>query len=446
MNKTKHKNGLLALSPLAVFLVIYLLSSLIGGFGEVPIGSVFLLACIYSVLIARRPGGEKYTLSERLETFSRGAGDHNILLMVWIFILAGAFAGTAKDMGSVDSTVNAMLSIIPGNMLYAGLFLTACFISMAIGTSVGTITALVPLAAGIAVKCGSSVGFMTAIIVGGAFFGDNLSFISDTTIAATRVAGCRMKDKFLTNISIIAPAVVIVTAIYIIMGREVSQTIPTGEINWLKLTPYLLVIYLALRGKNVTTVLSIGIAANAIIGFCTGAFTWNSWLTSAGGGITGMGELIIVTMLAGGLLEMIRDGGGLEYLIDLMTRRISGPKGAQASIAGLVALANLCTANNTIAIITTGGIAHRIATKFGIDPRKTASILDTFSCLVQGLIPYGAQVLMAVGIANKYAQVSPADIIPSLYYPFIMGLCAILAIVFDLPRRTRSASSASAKR
>ncbi len=420
--RTKVGSGIAALSPLAVFLVAYLVSSLVAGdFYRVPIAAVFLLACVWAVIIAPGP------LAERIETFSRGAGHPNVLLMIWIFLLAGAFAGTAKDIGAIDATVALTLGIVPPGMMFAGMFLTACFISMAVGTSVGTIVALVPIGAGLAQASGVAPAYMAAIIVGGAFFGDNLSFISDTTIAATRAAGCEMRDKFRTNLRIIAPAVVVVTAIYLFQGRSVADFDAPAAVNWVKILPYLLIIVLALLGRNVTLVLSLGILANAVIGFVAGDFSWVGWLESAGKGIAGMSDLIIVTLLAGGLLEMIRAGGGLDLIITSLTRHISSKRGAKATIAALVSLANVCTANNTIAIITTGGIARELADRYRVDPRKTASILDTFSCLIQGMLPYGAQLLMAAGLTG----LSPAAIIPFLYYPFVMGLCAILAIVFQ---------------
>lgn len=421
------KKGLFALSPLVVFLVVYLLSSIIAGdFYKVPICSAFLISCVYAVLTT------KGKLSQRLEIFSKGAGHPNILLMIWIFILAGAFAGTAKDIGAVQATVSLTLSLIPARALYTGLFLTACFISMSLGTSVGTIVALVPIASGIAAQAGIGVEFMTAIIVGGAFFGDNLSFISDTTIAATRAAGCEMHQKFKTNILIILPAVIIVSVLYVVLGWNLQIERPDFEsLNPIKLIPYILVIVLALLRAHVTVVLISGILLNAVIGFIYGDFTWVSWLVSIGGGISSMSELIIVTLLAGGLLEMIRHNGGLDFIIERLTRRVNGRRGAQASIAALVSLANVCTANNTIAIITTGGISSDIGKRFGIAPRKVASILDTFSCLIQGLLPYGAQLLMAASLA----QISSSAIIPYLYYPFVMGFFAILSIIFDYPKK-----------
>ena len=428
-------NGWLALSPLIVFLGFYLISSIIANdFYKIPISAAFLLASIYAIIICKGKG-----IEQRISVFSEGAGNKNVLLMIWIFVLAGAFAATAKQIGAIDATVNLALRILPGNLLYAGLFLAACFISMSIGTSVGTIVALVPVAAGIAeeLALGGATGafvstpFITAIIVGGAFFGDNLSFISDTTIAATRTQECSMADKFKTNIRIVGPAAMVVAAMYIFMGSSVAVTPQAGPIDWVLLIPYILVITLAITGVNVTAVLTIGLVVNALIGLFTGSMSWTLFLESIGGGIRGMGDLIIVTMLAGGMLEVIKANGGLEMIVNALTKQIRGKRGAEMSIAALVSLANLCTANNTIAIITVGGIAKDISKRFDINPRKSASILDTFSCLVQGLIPYGAQLLMASGLAG----ISAMSIISHLYYPFVMGLFAIGSILFRLPRR-----------
>lgn len=420
-------SGWLALSPLFVFLCLYLVSSIIANdFYRIPISAAFLLASIYGILICRGK-----SLEERVSVFSRGAGNRNVLLMIWIFVLAGAFAATAKQIGAIDATVNLALRILPGKLLYAGLFLASCFISMSIGTSVGTIVALVPVAAGIAQEIGAGEAMITAIIVGGAFFGDNLSFISDTTIAATRTQECSMSDKFKVNLRIVGPAAFVVTLLYIFLGRNVSVVPEAGAVDLVLLIPYILVIILAITGVDVSAVLAIGIAVNAVIGFAQGSLDWSGWLEGIGSGISGMGDLIIVTMLAGGMLEVIRENGGLDFIVRGLTRHIRGKRGAELSIAGLVSLANLCTANNTIAIITTGEIARDITRRFGLDPRKSASILDTFSCLVQGLIPYGAQLLMAAGLAG----ISSISIIGYLYYPFVMGVFALGAILLRLPRK-----------
>lgn len=422
----KNKNWF-ALTPLAVFLVVYLASSLLAGdFYKVPIAAAFLVASVYALALCI-----KGKVEERITVFSQGAGHKNVLLMIWIFILAGAFATTAKEIGAIDATVNITLQLLPGKLLFAGLFLASCFISMAIGTSVGTVVALVPVASGIAAETGISPAFIIGIVVGGSFFGDNLSFISDTTIAATRTQGCSMADKFKANILIAAPAAVAVAAWYIFRGMSVDFTPAAESVNLVLLVPYLLVIGMAIAGINVVLVLVAGILANAAIGFAIGKITWISWLGHIGAGIAGMGDLIIVTMLAGGMLEVIRVAGGMDFLIGKMTSRINGKRGAELSIAALVSLANLCTANNTIAIITTGGIAKDISNRYGLDPRKCASILDTFSCFVQGIIPYGAQMLMASGLAG----ISAISILGHLYYPFALGVVALLAIIFRFPRR-----------
>ena len=419
-------NGWLAISPLFVFLAIYVLTSILAhDFYKVPITAAFIVASAYAIAITRG-----LNLDGRISIFSSGAGDKNVLLMIWIFVLAGAFAATAKGIGSIDATVTFALRLLPGKLVFAGIFLASCLISMAIGTSVGTIVALVPVACGIAAETGVDNAFMTAIVVGGAFFGDNLSFISDTTIAATKSQGCSMSDKFKANAAIAVPAALIVTGIYVFQGISVNFTPTPGAIEWVKLIPYLLVIILALAGMNVIGVLAIGIAANFIIGVATGSFGWVEFLASAGEGISGMGELIIVTLLAGGMLQLIHYNGGIEFIISSLTRKIHGKRGAEGSIAALVSLANFCTANNTIAIITTGSIAKNISEKFGIDPRKSASILDTFSCMIQGILPYGAQMLMASGLAG----VSGVAIIGSLYYPFALGILAMLSILLRFPR------------
>ena len=424
----KSKKGWLALSPLLVFLLIYVVTSLVArDFYKVPVAAAFIIASAYALFITRSVP----KTDDKMTIFSRGAGNKNVLLMIWIFVLAGAFAATAKDIGAIDATVNATLHILPGKLIYAGLFLAACFISMAIGTSVGTIVALVPIATGIAAETGMGIPFITAIIVGGAFFGDNLSFISDTTVAATKSQACSMKDTFRVNLWIAAPAAILVAALYVFMGLSVEAAPVAGPVEWLKLIPYLLVIGLALAGVNVVTVLALGIGVNGILGWCLGSYDFVGWMASIGTGIGSMGELIIVSLLAGGMLEIIRYNGGMDFIIDSLTRRISGKRAAGLSIAALVSLVNFCTANNTIAIITVGPLAKDITDRFGLDPRKTASILDTFSCFVQGIIPYGAQMLMAAGLSG----VSAAAIIGNLYYPFTLGIIAVLSILLKFPRK-----------
>lgn len=419
--------SLIALLPLFIFLGVYLITSIIvNDFYKVPITVAFVLSSLSAIVMT-----VDLPLSERITHFSGGASDKNILLMIWIFILAGAFAQSAKAMGAIDATVNLTLHILPDNLLFAGVFLAACFISLSVGTSVGTIVALTPVAIGIADKTEATLPFMVAIVVGGAFFGDNLSFISDTTIAATKTQGCDMRDKFKVNSMIVMPAALLLLIYYVIAGLEIQAPAQIAPVEWVKVIPYLIVLGTALSGINVLIVLVLGILSSGIIGVATDGFGFFDWFGAMGSGITGMGELIIITLLAGGMLEMIRYNGGIDYIINKLTRGVNSKRAGELSIAGLVCLANLCTANNTIAVITVGPIAKKIAGKFGIDCRKSASILDTFSCFVQGIIPYGAQMLMAAGLA----AISPLSIIRYLYYPMLIGICALLAILFRYPRR-----------
>jgi Na+/H+ antiporter NhaC len=353
------------------------------------------------------------------------------MLMIWIFVLAGAFAHSAKVMGAIDATVNLALTLLPGGMLLPGLFLAACFISLSVGTSVGTIVALTPIAAGVAQQTGTSTALMTAVVVGGSFFGDNLSFISDTTIAATQTQGCKLSDKFRVNSFIVVPPAVVILVVYLLMGADISSPQAIDSVEYLKVVPYVVVLITAMMGMSVMAVLALGIILTGVIGMAGGDFDVYGWFGAMGDGIVGMGELIIITMMAGGLLEIIKHNGGIDFIIERLTRHVSSKRGAEMSVAALVSLVNLCTANNTVAIITVGGIAKQIADRYGVDCRKCASILDTFSCVTQGLIPYGAQMLMAAGLAG----LNPVSILPYLYYPMAIGVAALLSILLRYPKR-----------
>lgn len=421
------KKGLIALSPLVVFILFYLVTSIIAGdFYKIPITVAFMVSSIYAIIIC---GGKP--IMKRIDTYSRGAATEQMMLMIWIFVLAGAFAHSAKMMGSIDATVNLTLAFLPPQMIFAGMFLAACFISLSIGTSVGTIAALTPIAAGIATETGTDVALMTAIIVGGSFFGDNLSFISDTTIMATQTQGCRLSDKFRVNAFIVVPAAMVILVVYLFMGQETQAPQQLQSVEWVKVIPYLVVLITAIFGMNVMAVLTLGILLTGIIGILTGSFDIYGWFGAMGEGILSMGELIIVTMMAGGMLELIRQQGGIDFIIRLLTRRVNSKRGAELSIATLVSLVDVCTANNTVAILTVGGIAKQIGDRYGVDNKKCASILDTFSCTVQGLIPYGAQMLIAAGLT----ALNPIAILPYLYYPFVLGIVALLSILFRYPRR-----------
>ena len=427
------RKGIIALSPLAVFVVLYLVTSIIAGdFYKVPITVAFLLSSVFAVIVCNGiPKKSSMPIAERVSIFSRGASTGNMMLMLWIFVLAGAFANTAKVMGSIDATVNLTLSVLPGNMIFAGLFLAACFVSISIGTSVGTIVALTPIAAGVAQTTGMSIPMLTAVIVGGSLFGDNLSFISDTTIAATSTQGCKLSDKFRVNSFLVMPVALLILIAYGVIGAGIESPHDVGEVSFLKVLPYIVVLITAICGMNVMAVLTLGILMTGAIGLIDGAFDVFGWFAAMGDGIKGMGELIVITMMAGGMLELIKVNGGIDVVISLITKHIKTKRSAELSIAALVGMVNVCTANNTVAIITTGGIAKQIGDRFGIDNRKCASILDTMSCCVQGVIPYGAQMLMAAGLAN----VNPVSIMPHLYYPYLLGIVTILAIIIRYPRR-----------
>lgn len=430
-----NKKGLRALSPLFLLLaliVIIIVMSLSGTIIEgksvpvMPLTVAFLIASIYAVAMS----GDM-PLKKRIDTYSKGAGASDLLLMLWIYVLAGAFAASAKAIGSIDTTVNLALSVLPSNLILPGLFLATCFISISIGTSVGTVVALVPIAAGIATQTGSNIALITAIVVGGAYFGDNLSFISDTTVVATQTQHCKMSDKFRVNVIIVAPAALIILIVYAILGANVQAPTHVGEVSFIKVIPYLVVLITAICGMNVMVVLSLGIVLCGIIGLFAGDFGLFGWFLNMNTGIIGMGEMVIIAMMAGGMLGMIKRNGGIDYIIQKLTAHVNTRRGAELSIATLVSLVNICTANNTIAILTVGGISQQIGDRFGVDNRKAASILDTFSCCIQGILPYGVQILLAAGLSGQ----SPIDILPYLYYPFAIGIAALVAIIIRYPKK-----------
>lgn len=432
-----NKKGLLALSPLFLLIVLIVAFTVYSADSShkdtsLSLTVAFMISSIYAVAIS---GG--MPVKKRVDTYSKGAGANNLMLMLWIYVLAGSFAASAKAMGAVDATVNLALSILPASMILPGLFLAACFISVSIGTSVGTVVALVPIAAGLAHSMDANVGMMTAIIVGGAYFGDNLSFISDTTVVATQTQNCKMSDKFKVNSMIVVPAAVLVLIAYSVMGIGLQAPTHINEVEYMKVLPYLIVLITAIAGMNVMAVLTLGTLLCGAIGIgshlmgASGSYDLFGWFSAMGNGIIGMGELIIIAMMAGGMLEIIRENGGIDFIINKITAHVNSKRGAELSIAALVSMVNICTANNTVAILTVGNISKKIGDRFGVDNRKAASILDTFSCMVQGLIPYGVQMLLAAGLAN----LSPMDILPYLYYPLAIGVAALLAILFRYPKR-----------
>lgn len=418
--------GLLAISPLLFAIVLFVgLSLYFGDFYKVPLLLLFVFASVWALCLMKGR-----TLDKRIALFSRYAAQEDLLLMVWIFVLAGAFAASAKAMGAVDAAVGLTLSVVPHDMLLAGLFLASCLVSLSVGTSVGTIVALAPVAVGLAGEAHFALPLVAGAVVGGAFFGDNLSFISDTTVAATKTLGCRMRDKFRANLYIALPAAVVALAVYVWIGASSGADVAGVEVEPLKVIPYVFVLLAAVFGLNVLAVLAFGVLLTGIMGFLTGAYGLNGWLQSIYSGITGMAELILISMLAGGLLGVVRSLGGIAWLLQVITRRVSSRRGAEYSIMLITVLTNLCTANNTIAILTSGPIARGIADRFHVDRRKAASILDTFSCCVQSVIPYGIQLLITSGLCS----LSPSAIIPYLYYPFLLFFIALCSIQFHFPR------------
>ncbi len=428
MFQTTNIAGLLSVSPMLFFILLFITTSLLAGdFYKISLSAIFCISSIYALFTLRHK-----TIVEKIKIFSRGAGHENLMLMLWIFILAGAFAQTAKDIGAIDSVVKVALHFLPSQLILAGMFVTSCFVSLSIGTSVGTVAALVPISVGIANSTGEPSAILVASVVGGAFFGDNLSFISDTTIASTKTQGCELKDKFKANFQIVLPAAIITLAVYVFINNNQPHDFASITFSdFIKTLPYIVVLVAAICGMNVFAVLAIGNLLVGITGISLGVCSVENWLVSFGNGIISMGELIIISMLAGGMLEVIRENGGINFIIDKLSQRIKSKRGGELAIGAMVGITNFCTANNTIAIISVGKIAKDISQRFNINPCKAASILDTFSCVVQGLIPYGAQILMASALSH----ILPTDILAYMYYPIIVGVTSVICIMARFPRK-----------
>ena len=406
----------------AMIVLLIVFSVYYGGISNAPLLFIFVLTAIIGIAVTRG-----LPLKERVAIFSQGAGSADLLLMVWIFMLAGAFAASAKEMGAASAMVDLTLHILPARFALTGLFLAACITSLCMGTSVGTIVALMPIAAGLAERTEMALPMVAAAVVGGAFFGDNLSFISDTTIVSTQTQGCRLSDKFRFNVKMVLPAAIVVAFLYIFLGGGVTEIAETEAIQWWKVIPYLTVLVCAACGINVLVVLVIGNILTCTTGVGDGSYDLMGWINGTLNGVMGMSELILISMLAGGIFALISYNGGFDFMIERITRRVKSRAGAEWSICGLVAFANICTANNTIAILAVGDIAKRVAERFDIDPRRSASLLDTTSCCVQGILPYGAQLLMASGLAG----ISAMSIVPYLFYPALLGVAVICTIFFQ---------------
>lgn len=391
-----------------------------------PVLVAFLFSSIAAFVMNRQQ-----SFHEKVGIFCKGAGQESIMMMVMIFLLAGAFSGVAKAMGGVDATVQLSLSLLPPHLVVVGLFIIAGFISVSMGTSVGTITALTPVGLGVAQATGIDVALVVGAIVGGGMFGDNLSIISDTTIAAVRTQGCELRDKFKVNFLIVLPAAILALIILLALTSQYEVTLDAVyQIEWLKVVPYLCILVGALMGINVFILLGSGVALAGVIGFMTHALTLQQFIDAISQGMAGMQELALLCLVVGGVLELIKHHGGIDYLLYLIKSRVRSKKGAEFGIATLVSVMDLATANNTIAIVMAGPLAREIAEEYEIDPRRSASLLDIFSSCWQGLIPYGAQILGAAGLA----AISPMEIVKYVHYPMLMGVFGILAIIFGFPK------------
>ena len=424
----QNKGNWAALLPIGVFLVLYIGSGIaLGSFYSMPTIFVFLIALM--VAFVQNP---KLKFDDKIHVIAQGLADDNIITMCLIFLLAGIFSGTVKAAGGADSTVFLLLSLVPARLAVCGMFLIACFISVSMGTSVGTIAALAPIAAGISASTGFSLPLCVAAVVCGAMFGDNLSMISDTTIAAVRTQGCEMKDKFRMNFLIVLPAAVITFIIFIVMASgSAAGNIEVGEYSILKVIPYLVVLVGALIGVNVFIVLMSGAVLSVIVGLMTGAFDWTQTFAVMGNGVTAMYDITVISIIVACIGALVKEYGGIEWLINFIRGRVKSKKGAQIGIAALVGAVDVATANNSVAIVMTGSIAKDISDEFDIDPRRTASLLDIFASVVQGLIPYGAQLLYA----SAGAGVSAVQIIPYMYYPILMAVSALAFILLQKDKK-----------
>ncbi len=422
MNQEKKKGNALALLPIGVFLVIFLGSGIItGDFYAMPAIVAFLIALAVAFLQNR-----KLKFNEKIAVIAKGVGDENIITMSLIFLCAGAFSGAVKAAGGVESTVNLGLSILPSSIAVVGLFIIGCFISVSMGTSMGTIAALAPIAVGISEKTGFSMAICIGAVVCGAMFGDNLSMISDTTIAAVKTQGCEMKDKFKENFFIVLPAAILTIGIFffITLNGDFELADELAYNIW-KVVPYIVVLVGALIGINVFVVLIGGTIISLIVGVATGSIVLNQMFVVVGEGVTGMYDITVISIVVACIVSLVKENGGIQFVLNLIHKNIKSEKGAELGIAGLSLAVDACTANNTVAIVMAGPIAKEISDEFGVNPKRSASLLDIFSSVGQGFIPYGAQLLSAATLTG----LTPFDIMPYLYYPILMAVSAVLFIL-----------------
>lgn len=423
MGKNDEKGRAIALLPIGIFLLIFLGSGILtGDFYAMPAIVAFLIALSVAFLQNR-----KLPFGEKLKVISQGLADENIITMCLIFLCAGGFSGAVTAIGGVESTVNLGLSILPGNVAVVGLFVIGCFISVSMGTSMGTISALAPIAVGISEKTGYSMAICIGAVMCGAMFGDNLSMISDTTIAAVKTQGCQMKDKFKENFFIVLPAAILTVVFLFLITKDGQFTLEENlSYDIVKVIPYLLVLVGALIGLNVFVVLVGGIVISLVIGLLTGSLMWNEMFSVVGNGVMGMYDITVISIVVACIVALVKEYGGITFILNLIRKRIKTAKGAELGIAGLALLVDACTANNTVAIIMAGPIAKEISDEFEVSPKRSASLLDIFSSVGQGVIPYGAQLLSAATLT----AITPFEIIPYLYYPLLMAISALFFILF----------------
>ena len=426
---TQPSPNLIGLSPILLFVILVVATGVItNDITAMPILVAFFISAGYGLCL--NPKDQKLSFAEKIQIFCSGGGDKNIILLVLIFLLAGAFYAVTIDIGARDATVNLALTFVPTSMILPGLFLICCFISFAMGTSMGTITALSPIGAGLAESLGLPVELALGVVVGGAMFGDNLSFVSDTTIAATRTQGVKLKDKFRANVMVALPACIATLALLLLIDVDTSEIPNAAQYDVWRILPYLCIIGFALVGFNVITVLGVGIVSACLVGLYQDSFSLLTMLHSIQKGMGWMQDLAMIAITIGGIVALMHANGGITWLINRLTQKVHTKKGAEFSIAGLVSFLDITTANNTIAIVTAGPIARDLNEKYDVDPRRTASLLDIFSCGFQGLVPYGAQLLSAAAVVG----ISPLSITPYCWYPMLILVFGMFAIWFSYPK------------
>ena len=421
----KHK-GFWGIFPLVFFLIFYVTSSVIAGdFTKTPVITAFFLSTILAVCLTRG-----LSLADRIRIFGRGAGTTKMMFIVWIFLIAGAFAESANQMGCISETANFIVSALPPQYIYVSIFVAGCFISMATGSGLGSIIAVAPIGVEVAQQLGTSMPFMCALVVCSAMFGDNLSFISDTTVVATATQGCELKDKFYTNIWIVVPAMVVLLIIYMIDGQNVPQVEVVSSVQYIKVLPYVVVLAMAIGGADVLLTLSTGAFLCGIEGMALGEYDFYGWMGAVNTGMANMGSLVILVIMSGGFMALIQHNGGIDFLVRVCTKAIRGRRSAEAWICMLTVFMCICTSVNTVAIINVAPVAKSLSERFGLSPKRVASLMDTSSCITQELMPYSTHLLTAAA----FGGITAVSLIPYCYYAYLLAGCVILSVIFNIPK------------